>query len=218
MVPDRFFGAQSLKETIPMPRTAIIVGPKDHGRRMSLDDFEFAEVPEGSTYELSRGVVVVSDVAALAHGKQIETIRDDLAIYRRIHPGIIHFVAGGSDCKLLVPETESERHPDLAIYKTPQPPGDNPWRTWIPDIVIEVVSLSSLQRDYVDKREDYWQLGVKEYWIVDAERREMLVLRRRPGKWSPKTVRETETYVTRLLPGFSLHVAAVFAAADAARG
>jgi hypothetical protein len=45
----------------------------------------------------------------------------------------------------------------------------------------------------------------------------MLALRRRRGKWAEITVRETESYTTRLFPGFVLDLAVVFAAADAAR-
>jgi hypothetical protein len=42
------------------------------------------------------------------------------------------------------------------------------WRSWTPDLVIEVVSESSRDRDYTEKRDEYWSLGVMEYWIVDA--------------------------------------------------
>jgi Uma2 family endonuclease len=185
---------------------------------MSLEDFEFAEVKEGHRYELSRGVLVGSHVPDPVHGAQIEAIHIRIGAYYLNLPDRISFMAAGSDCKLLVWDTESERHPGLAIYKTPKPRGRNPWRTWTPEIVIEVVSLSSKVRDYVEKREDYWHLGVKEYWIVDAERREMLVLRRQRGKWAERIVQENECYSTRLLPGFGLELAPVFAAADAAQG
>ncbi|NJK79250.1 MAG: Uma2 family endonuclease [Chloroflexaceae bacterium] len=35
------------------------------------------------------------------------------------------------------------------------------------DIVVEVVSPSSVQRDYADKFLEYQQAGVREYWIID---------------------------------------------------
>src|SRR5438094_8801150 len=63
----------------------------------------------------------------------------------------------------------------------------------------------------------YWHLGVKEYWIVDHERRAMLVLRRGRKKWSEQIVKEDETYTTKLLPGFALDLAAVFARSEARR-
>ena len=37
-----------------------------------------------------------------------------------------------------------------------------------PDIVLEVVSNSSVHKDTVMMRELYWQAGITEYWLVDA--------------------------------------------------
>jgi Uma2 family endonuclease len=39
-----------------------------------------------------------------------------------------------------------------------------------PDVVLEVVSDSSVQKDTVRLRELYWKAGVREYWLVDARR------------------------------------------------
>src|SRR5205085_1012656 len=119
---------------------------------------------------------------------------------------------------------ESERHPDLAVYKSP-PPGeetderdDELWSVWIPDIVIEVVSPGSEHRDYMRKREEYLQFGVREYWIIDGARQQMLVLRRSGGRWVERVIARHETCRTRLLPGFQLNLAEIFDASDAVRG
>ncbi len=37
-----------------------------------------------------------------------------------------------------------------------------------PDMVLEVVSTSSVEKDTVTLRDLYWQAGIAEYWIVDA--------------------------------------------------
>ena len=37
-----------------------------------------------------------------------------------------------------------------------------------PDVVLEVVSPSSEPKDTVQLRNDYWEIGVREYWLVDA--------------------------------------------------
>jgi hypothetical protein len=47
-------------------------------------------------------------------------------------------------------------------------------------------------------------------------RQEPLVLRRSRGLWVGRVVRPGEVYRTRLLPGFELDCATVFAAANAA--
>lgn len=155
------------------------------------------------------------DVPNRPHAQQIFALRDQFYPYKIARPDVIAAIATGSECKLLADELESERHPDLAIYLTAMPDiiGSDLWTEWIPDIVIEVVSPSSRKRDYDEKPEEYLQVGVKEYWIVDEERGEVVVLRRSRGRWARSVVRPPETYKTRLLPGFELDIAAVFAAA-----
>jgi Uma2 family endonuclease len=37
-----------------------------------------------------------------------------------------------------------------------------------PDMVLEVVSRSSVKKDKVILRQAYWEAGVREYWLVDA--------------------------------------------------
>jgi Uma2 family endonuclease len=198
-----------------VPQTRIKVGPADHGRRMSWDEFDLAEVQEGYHYELSRGVLTVSDVPGRRHVAQMIVLRRQLDAYDLTHPGRIHGILSGSDCKILVPDLDSERHPDVAVYKTPLPAGDL-WTNWVPELVIEVVSPGSEHRDYEEKPQEYLHFGVKEYWVVDADRREVLGLRRWGGRWRERIVRPPEIYRTRLLPGFEFDCSRVFDAAEAA--
>src|SRR5205807_1516797 len=39
-----------------------------------------------------------------------------------------------------------------------------------PDMVLEVVSTSSMRKDTVDLRRAYWAAGIQEYWLVDARK------------------------------------------------
>ncbi len=198
-----------------MSKTAIKIGPADHGKKMSLEDFDHAEVQEGYLYELSRGVITVSDVPKLRHLAQVDAIRMQLMVYRIAHPERIAMIAGSGESKMLLWDLQSERHPDLSVYRTMETHDQSPWATWVPEIVVEVVSPGSEQRDYQQKREDYLEFGVREYWIFDADRREMLVHRRSGDRWIEKTVRPPKTHRTRLLPGLEFSCAAVFDAADA---
>jgi Uma2 family endonuclease len=199
-----------------MLKAAIKVGPADQGRKMSLADFDHAEVQEGHLYELGRGVLVVSDVPKKQHLYQVDEIRDQLSAYKRNDPGRIQVVAGGSDCKLLIGCYESERHPDVVVYKTmPPEDGTDFWSTWVPELVIEVVSRGSELRDYQEKREEYLVVGVREYWILDANKEEMLVLQRVGGRWRERIVRPPDVYKTRLFPGLQFSCERVFQAARA---
>ena len=197
-----------------MSKTVTIVGPHDQGRRMTLEEFQFAEGVPGRLYELSRGVIAVIDVPKRKHLAQINAIKRQIYSYDAAHPQQIHTIATGGECKILLEDLQSERHPDLAVYLSP-PPGDDDdiWSTWIPELVIEVVSPSSVHRDYVEKREEYLQFGVLEYWIVDANKGQVLVLQRSRGTWAERTVQPPELYHSRLLPGLEFACEAVFEAA-----
>jgi len=197
------------------PKAKPILGPRQHGRKMSLRAFEFATVEEGYQYELARGYVVVSEVPNYLPAAMEGLIRDYLGRYRLDNPGVIHLNLGDSSNKLVVPDWESERHPDIAVYLS-KPKGKKDrtmWRTWVPELVIEVVSESSRDRDYTEKRDEYWTLGVKEYWIVDAKLKQVLVLRRGRSQWTEKTLGPADPCETKLLPGFKLPCKAVFDAA-----
>ena len=43
-----------------------------------------------------------------------------------------------------------------------------------PDMVLEVVSASSVRKDKVILREAYWRAGITEYWLVDARKEPLL--------------------------------------------
>ncbi len=198
-------------------KTITRIGPADVGRRMSLEEFEHAGTEAERLFELSRGVVVMVDVPNPWHFKLLDAIRRQLAAFCEKQPGLIFGVAGGGECKLLIPGLESERHPDLAIYKKPPPGGRNDdelWSHWVPEFAIEVVSQSSRHRDYHEKPEEYLKIGVLEYWIVDADEGMMKVMRRSRGRWVEYPVRPPDGYRTRLLPGFEFSIEAVFQAAS----
>lgn len=188
------------------------IGPRDHGRKMSLKAFEFAEAESGCFVELARGYVVVSEVADYFHAMQIDVIMDHLRAYKISKRGAIHAILEGASCKLVVSDWDSERHPDIAVYMKP-PVGKKDrtmWRSWIPEIAIEVVSESSRDRDYTEKRDEYWTLGIKEYWIVDAHLQQVLVLRRGKSDWIEKTLGLKDVIESKLLPGFKLACKAIF--------
>jgi Uma2 family endonuclease len=199
-----------------MPKTIVKIGPLDDGRPMSLDDFDEADVQPGFHYELSRGIITVSDVPNAKHFAMVNEVRRQLGKYDLEHPGEIFGIAGGGECKIPLQEFQSERHPDLAIYKT-APPGDgNIWGMWIPEIVIEIISAESRHRDYEEKPDEYFQFGISEYWIIDADKRKMVVLKRFRGEWREQNIKPSKLYNTSLLPGLEFSCKKVFEPAESA--
>jgi Uma2 family endonuclease len=75
------------------------------------------------------------------------------------------------------------------------------------ELVVEVVSPDDPNRDYVTKRSDYAEAGVPEYWIVDAAKRQVLVLRLAEGAYLEHgRFGPGQSATSDRLPGFSVAV------------
>ncbi len=195
-----------------MSETITRIGPADHGRLMRPDEFVEAEGQDERIYELGRGRVSVVEIPKKRHMLHVASVRDQLHAYKSANPGRIEVIASGSECKIIIPTLSSERHPDLAVYLTPPPEKEDEefWIRWVPELVVEVVSPSSRDRDYDQKPEEYLRAGVKEYWIIDADMRALVVLRRSRSRWIETKVTSPAIYRTRLLPGLAFSIASVF--------
>ena len=185
------------------------IGPADHGRRMTLDEFIEADWTEGWLYELARGVIEVTEVPGTPHGRTVRRVARLFDRYDDAHPGFIKYLAGGGECRLRLPGMQSDRHPDQAIYLTREPKGKKLWTRWVPTLVVEVVSRGGEQRDFADKREEYLRIGVLEYWIIDRFARKMHVLRRAGDVWEEIILGEEAILRTDLLPGLEANVGEV---------
>ena len=109
------------------------------------------------------------------------------------------------------------REPDLLLVRDAGDPRcrDDYWRG--ADLVVEVVSPAAPDRDLVDKRADYAEAGVPEYWIVNPSDETVTVLALAEGRYREHGVfRPGERAGSWSLPGFSVDVRAAFAAAGAA--
>jgi Uma2 family endonuclease len=80
------------------------------------------------------------------------------------------------------------------------------------DLVAEVVSLSSREKDRIEKRDLYEQYGIREYWILDPEAQTIDVLHLEASTYVLVTrARAGQTADSRLLPGFRVAVDEVLA-------
>ena len=80
-----------------------------------------------------------------------------------------------------------------------------------PDLVIEILSPSSAERDRTFKRSLYARNGVGEYWLVDPENKTVEVLRLGDHGFEPTaTFGEADTLTTPLLEGLRLNLDEVF--------
>jgi Uma2 family endonuclease len=191
----------------------FVLGPEHAGMLMTPEEFDaIKDWDEEYCYELIHGVVVVTPIPLESEVDPNEELGHWLRAYREQHP------QGQALDKTLaerhVRTRTSRRKADRLIWaglgRVPDPRAD------APTIVVEFVSRSrrDRRRDYEDKRKEYLEIHVKEYWIIDRFRRNMTVVFN--GADSPRelTVAEHEVYRTPLLPGFELPLARLLAIAD----
>src|SRR5580693_7550026 len=118
------FDLSEVSTSMATVTSTIRIGPADHGRSMTLEEFREAEVEEGYRYELARGVLEVSEVPNDPHGVIVFRLYCALAAYHQAHPGVIHRFGGGAELQLLVTEMVSGRHPDAAVSLLATPKDD----------------------------------------------------------------------------------------------
>lgn len=87
---------------------------------------------------------------------------------------------------------------------------------WIgADLVIEIISPDDRGRDTVTKKHEYAQAGIPEYWLVDPEEHTITLLWLEGEHYTVHGVFGVgEQATSRLLAGFTVDVAALFAEAE----
>ena len=71
------------------------------------------------------------------------------------------------------------------------------------DLVVEVISPESVERDRVKKFDDYQAAGIAEYWLIDPERRTAEFYQLVEGRYELAATPD-DIYASRVLPGLRL--------------
>ena len=198
--------------SIEARKKRLVLGPRLAGTSMTPDEFDAVTRFNGNyRYELINGVLIVNPIPLPAESDPNEELGVLLRLYRQQNPL-------GAALDATLPQqhvrTRNRRQADRVIWaglgRLPDLTQD------LPTIVVEFVSRSrrDRQRDYVEKRTEYMEAGIAEYWIIDRFRRTLMVVRNVSGSIQDRVVAETETYQTPLLPGFELPLAHLLAVAD----
>lgn len=103
------------------------------------------------------------------------------------------------------------REPDIVLVRSASDPRRQN-RFWLgADMVVEIVSPDKPERDFVEKRRDYAEIQVPEYWIVNPQDETMTVLRLAGATYVEHgTFRRGASAASVLLDGFQVDVDAVF--------
>lgn len=174
---------------------AVDVSLEDYMEHYAADHCEWVE-----------GVVIRMSPAELHHNEIIYYLYGLPKAFFELKP--IGRVVGQPFVLRLPAFPNRRREPDLIVLLNDNPNElKNTFMDGPADIVIEVVSEESIDRDHGTKFGEYEKGGVPEYWIVDPIHKETRFYRLHDdGRYRRQTEDDNGDYQTPALPGLRLHV------------
>lgn len=87
--------------------------------------------------------------------------------------------------------------------------------TGVPALVVEVLSDSTRSKDMIKKLDLFMETGVKEYWLVDTDKREILIyyFEKQKGEFTIKNMelyKNSETLESNAFKGLQVNIGEVF--------
>lgn len=157
-----------------MPTAAHIEWPSLELQRVPMSFEEYLELPEEIRAEWVEGVAIVSPMASFPHQR---IAADLMVVLRTALPDLIVVVEAG-----VRTAGRKYRIPDLVAVV--RPPEDPNWVEEPPVLVVEVLSPSTRREDQLRKSGEYLAAGIGQYWVVDPELRELVVLAAADDGWA----------------------------------
>lgn len=128
---------------------------------MSAEEF-LSPGETSERYELVDGVVLMSPSPMPRHSAAVAELRFQIQAFAR--PGRKAWVLAQTDVQL---SSGRVYRPDIAVYLAARMPQLLERLVTPPDLIVEVLSPSTMPLDLITKRDDYGGFGVEEYWVVD---------------------------------------------------
>jgi Uma2 family endonuclease len=79
-----------------------------------------------------------------------------------------------------------------------------------PDMVVEILSPTTVRRDRIDKFKKYLEAGVREYWVIHPEERNVLVYLLKDEQYVSQAYSDTDTISVSVLDDCRINMAEVF--------
>ena len=176
-------------------------------RRYSIEDYE--QLPDdGPRYELIDGVLIEMPSPTTIHqwiaGLLYQAI---VAVVMRDRLGRVFFAP--LDVELL---DDRVVQPDVLFISSARSGVITDARiVGAPDLVVEISSRSTRDRDLIGKRNAYLDAGIREYWFVDIDEQTLTVWVAGDREWTAIAADERGHARSTVLPGLAVDPVALFA-------
>ncbi len=179
-------------------------------KRLTLEEYIGYDDGTDTRYELVDGVLI-----AMGAENPINNTIAMFLISRFLQLGIPFYRLANGHQVAVSSDQASARQPDLVVHSEGSAAAILSGGTLLladmppPLLVVEVVSHSdsdkkSRDRDYVEKRAEYAQRGIPEYWIIDPIAAVVLILTLHNGTYQQQQFTADATVVSPAFPPLNL--------------
>ncbi len=179
---------------------------------ITWEEFRDLEIPEGDTsiYELINGEIVKRASPNTPHQRTSFKLSVKFGVYNEAK-NVGEFFTAPYD--VYFDPTTAGVQPDILFVSNERnfiiKEGNG--IVGVPDLIVELVSPGSVDKDRSVKKEVYERFAVKEYWIVDIRYQSVEVYRMENNRYRLFSFAEkTGTITSSVLPDFSLDVEKIF--------
>ncbi len=195
----------------PLPPLEVIEeSPWPEQGQWTYDDY--LRLPDdGNRYEIIEGVLYMVNAPGYDHQYVVSEMHLQMGNFVKSNRLGIVMTA---PFEIHLSETSRPVQPDVFfIAAERQPQSGDPYFEGAPDLVVEVISPSSIRLDRFVKFDAYERAGVREYWIVDPGTHsvEVYVLDKERVYALLGQFRGRESVRSLVLEGFSVAVVSLFA-------
>jgi Uma2 family endonuclease len=170
---------------------------------------DYCATPDDERYELLNGNLMMVPAPNWKHQRVLGKLYRELAEFTE-EGGLGHVCIAPFD--VFLSDTDVVQPDLLFISRAREHRLTDKNMQGAPDLVVEVLSPSTADKDLGAKHDLYERHGVLEYWIVDPNAETVAVHRQRNGRLElAETFRRHETLRTALLDGLQLKLDDIFA-------
>jgi len=171
---------------------------------------DYASWDDENRYELIDGVVHAMSAPTANHQRVLIELTRQLANYLLDKPCEV-FAAPFDVCLMGKGDDDNTVvQPDVLVICDDEKTENNKYCNGAPDLAIEILSPSTSSLDRIKKLNKYLQAGVREYWIVDPEEKNVVVNILNGGKYVVYAYEKTDTISLHVLDGFNISLSDVF--------
>lgn len=197
---DALLDAPELPELIEQAQRAF-------AREQKLRQKFYADITPEHKWEFIQGEVIMHSPALNRHLTASQRTYDLLSAYARVHQlGLVRHE------KAMTSFPRNDYEPDVIFFGPAKAAIIDPdtLKFPIPDLIVEVLSPSTLKRDRGIKFKDYALHGVAEYWIIEPVA-ETVEVHRLAGNIYPAVAAQSDGVLSSdVVPGFEIPVRAIF--------